>query len=211
MKNLNLLLFLALFMLINACKEKPVKELAKALKFKTGDIVFQTSKSEQSEAIQLATGSKYSHIGILYVDSLDYLVLEAVQPVKLTPLEEWIAQGENNDYVVKRLNENVLDLSEKDILKMKNLGQSYLGKNYDAYFEWNNKAFYCSELVWKIYKKVLRIELCELKKLKDFNLSNPKVKEKLTERYGKIIPKNQKVVSPADIFNSELLETIYPN
>lgn len=32
---------------------------------KDGDIIFQTSKSPQSQAIQKATGSKYSHMGIV--------------------------------------------------------------------------------------------------------------------------------------------------
>ena len=34
-------------------------------KIKNGDIIFQTSKSSQSKAIQLATNSKYSHMGII--------------------------------------------------------------------------------------------------------------------------------------------------
>lgn len=33
--------------------------------YKNGDIIFQTSKSNQSKAIQLATDSKYSHMGII--------------------------------------------------------------------------------------------------------------------------------------------------
>lgn len=209
MKKNNPIFVLLFLLLLSACKDKPVQELAVALDFKSGDIIFQTSKSEQSEAIQLATESKYSHIGILYKDSNEYMVLEAVQPVKMTPLEDWIAQGENKDYVVKRLLGVVKTISEDDISKMEALGKSYLGKDYDPYFEWSNKAFYCSELVWKMYKKGLGIELCKTKKMKDFKLDNPKVAEKLNERYGDKIPQNQKVVSPADIFNSELLETIY--
>jgi hypothetical protein len=31
---------------------------------RAGDILFQTSKSAQSKAVQLATKSKYSHMGI---------------------------------------------------------------------------------------------------------------------------------------------------
>ena len=33
---------------------------------KEGDIIFQTSTSSQSKAIQLATHSKYSHVGIIF-------------------------------------------------------------------------------------------------------------------------------------------------
>ncbi|MEZ4892959.1 MAG: YiiX/YebB-like N1pC/P60 family cysteine hydrolase [Saprospiraceae bacterium] len=47
--------------------------------------------------------SKYSHCGIVYRESGKFYVFEAVQPVKTTPLGEWIARGENGHYVVKRL------------------------------------------------------------------------------------------------------------
>ncbi len=35
--------------------------------FQNGDIIFQESKSSQSKAIQLATNSRYSHMGIIYI------------------------------------------------------------------------------------------------------------------------------------------------
>lgn len=66
-----------------------------------GDIIFQTSTSGQSKAIQIATGSKYSHMGIIYKLGNDFFVYEAVQPVKLTPLNDWINRGENGHYVVR--------------------------------------------------------------------------------------------------------------
>lgn len=51
-----------------------------------GDLIFHTSLSAQSQAIQLATHSPYSHCGILYRNGKEWQVFEAVQPVKLTPL-----------------------------------------------------------------------------------------------------------------------------
>ena len=68
-----------------------------------GDIVFHTSRSAQSLAIQLATKSPYSHMGIVYLRDGKPFVFEAVQPVKLTPLTEWIARGERQQFVAKRL------------------------------------------------------------------------------------------------------------
>ena len=72
-------------------------------KIQSGDIIFQTSTSNQSKAIQLATNSKYSHMGIIYENDGAYFVYEAVQPVKLTPLQTWIQRGKNGHYVIKRL------------------------------------------------------------------------------------------------------------
>ena len=64
---------------------------------------------------------------------------------------------------------------------------------------------YCSELVWKIYYEVLRIEIGELQTIKDFDLSNFIVQKKKEERFGKNIPINEMVISPESIFNSKLL------
>ncbi|MEJ7666762.1 MAG: hypothetical protein WKG07_48260 [Hymenobacter sp.] len=48
-----------------------------------GDLIFHTSQSAQSRAIQLATHSPYSHCGLLYKTNGEWQVFEAVQPVKL--------------------------------------------------------------------------------------------------------------------------------
>ncbi|WP_217278683.1 YiiX/YebB-like N1pC/P60 family cysteine hydrolase [Hymenobacter sp. BRD67] len=58
-----------------------------------GDLIFHTSQSAQSQAIQLATHSSYSHCGLLYKTNGEWQVFEAVQPVKLTPLARWAARG----------------------------------------------------------------------------------------------------------------------
>ena len=56
-------------------------------KLKVGDIIFQSSNSGQSRAIQLATHSKYSHVGLIFNENDQWMVYEAVQPVCVTPLE----------------------------------------------------------------------------------------------------------------------------
>ncbi len=176
-------------------------------KIKDGDIIFQTSQSRQCEAVRIATNSKFSHCGIIYIDNGKKYVYEAVQPVKITASEEWISHGENNSYVVKRLKNTSL-LTPATIEKMKKYGNQFKNKDYDLYFEWSDAKIYCSELVWKIYRNGADIELCKLESLKSFNLTNPKVKEILAERYGNKIPLEEKVVAPSQIVNSELLETI---
>jgi len=177
-------------------------------KLKSGDIIFQTSKSQQSKAIQLATHSKYSHVGIIYVEGDNILVYEAVQPVKLTPLHEWIKRGKKNHFVVKRLKESDKYLTSGNLLKMKSYGEKYLGKDYDIYFEWSNDRIYCSELVWKMYKEAIGIEIGKLQTLKEFDLENEIVKEIMTKRYGESIPLDEKVISPAEMFQSSKLKTI---
>ena len=176
-------------------------------KFKDGDIIFQTSESKQCEAVRIATNSKFSHCGIVYDIDGKWFVFEAVQPVKLTPIEDWIKHGKGNKYVVKRLKNDIV-LSPEVLQKMKAYSQQFDGKEYDAYFEWTDNRIYCSELVWKIYKNGANIELSKLQELKDFNLSDTRVKAILKERYGNDIPLNEKVIAPSNLADSDLLKTV---
>jgi len=74
-----------------------------AAALRDGDIIFHTSRSAQSAAIQRATHSPYSHVGIvIHRDGKPY-VFEANATVRYTPLADWIARGDGGRYVVKRL------------------------------------------------------------------------------------------------------------
>ena len=175
---------------------------------RNGDLIFQTSLSAQSQAIQLATKSEYSHCGIIYKNGNAYYVFEAVQPVKLTPLSAWIDRGKDKKFVIKRLKNADEVLTPAVLLKMKQVGDQFKGKNYDLTFEWSDDKIYCSELIWKIYQRAAGIELGTPEKLKDFDLSNEIVKKKMKERYGERLPMEETVISPAAIFNSDLLITV---
>lgn len=199
-KTISVILFVSFFL---SCSTDNFEK-----KLKSGDIIFQTSKSQQSKAIQLATHSKYSHVGIIYVENDKILVYEAVQPVKLTPLNEWINRGEKKHFVVKRLKEYDKYLTSSNLIRMKSIGEKFIGKNYDIYFEWSNDKIYCSELVWKIYKEAIGIEIGKLQTLSEFDLENEIVKEIMKKRYGETIPMDEKVISPAEMFKSNKLKTI---
>ncbi|HEX8545622.1 MAG TPA: YiiX family permuted papain-like enzyme [Cytophagaceae bacterium] len=185
-----------------------VAQLAERGEIKDGDLIFQTSLSGQSKAIQLATKSKYSHCGLIYRDGKDFYVFEAIQPVKRTPLERWIARGKGGKYVIKRLKNAEEVLTPQVLSKMKKVGEEFNGKNYDLTFEWSDEKIYCSELIWKVYQRASGLEIGKLEKLNDFDLSNEVVKQKMRERYGNNIPKDEIVISPAAIFESDLLVTI---
>jgi hypothetical protein len=185
-----------------------IQDLKENNKLKEGDIIFQTSLSRQSKAIQLATDSKYSHCGIIFKNKGKYYVYEAIQPVKQTALDKWIQRGKDGKFVIKRLVNGDRILTSDIIKKMKDIGQEFKGKNYDSTFEWSDENIYCSELVWKIYKRSTGLEIGELQKLREFDLTDSDVKKMMKERYGEIIPLDETVISPASIFKSELLETV---
>lgn len=173
-----------------------------------GDIIFQVSRSSQSRAIQLATHSPYSHVGIIFMRSGKYYVFEAVQPVRMTPLDTWVQRGEEGHYVIKRLKNRGAVLTPGVLARMKHVGNQFRGKDYDLAFNWSDERIYCSELVWKIYKRGAGLEIGRLERMKDFDLSHPAVKKKLRERYGDTIPLDEPVISPADMFDSPLLRVV---
>lgn len=166
---------------------------------KEGDVIFQTSQSQQSPLIQIATRSKISHCGIIVMKNGKPYVLETLKTLVVTPLDKFIARGEGGKYWLKR--------SNKENIKIKY--GSYLGKPYDLAFKFDNGKFYCSELIYDIYKNQLGIELCEPKKVSDYLILGtdklPQI-EKAMKKRG--ITKEQYAVAPVDIFESDYLEDV---
>jgi hypothetical protein len=179
-----------------------------AEQLRDGDILFQTSRSELSIPIQKATHSQYSHMGIVFLKNGSPHVYEAIKTVQYTPLRKWIARGEGGHYVVKRLREADRILTSQAVKKLRLAGNKFEGKPYDSYFEWSDKRIYCSELVWKIYDRGLGIRVGRLQKVRDLDLSHPIVKTKIKERYGNKVPLEETVISPSEMFSSDLLITV---
>lgn len=146
-----------------------------------GDIVFQTSNSKQSPFIQHATGSKWTHCGIVVYKGDKPYVLEASNVVKLTPFNEWKARSSN--FTKERLIDNCPKIKYK----------KYLGKPYDTSFRLDNDKYYCSELVYDIYKNQLGVEF-KLRKVSSYNILG--LNKMLMNRGIKL---NQLVIAPSDL------------
>lgn len=170
-----------------------------------GDIIFHTSRSSQSLAVQRATGSRYSHMGIIFLRDGKPHVFEAISTVSYTPLDRWIARGLKGEFVLKRLRKS---LNSGQITALRAAADKFKGKPYDLTFEWTDSRIYCSELVWKLYKRTLDIQIGDLQKLREFKLTDPAVQTKMKERYGSRIPLDEPVISPAAMFESPLLRTL---
>jgi uncharacterized protein YycO len=169
-----------------------------------GDIIFHTSRSAQSAAIQRATHSPYSHVGIVFLRDGKPFVFEAIATVRYTPLDAWIARGDGGRYVVRRLK---TALTPAQAAKLRASARQFEGKPYDLYFEWSDERIYCSELVWKMYEQALGVKLGALQELREFDLTDPVVKAKMRERYGANVPLEEPVISPGAQFESPLLIT----
>ena len=183
-----LLVIVVLFLGIKYCSGQTSTD-----KLKEGDLIFHTSKSEQSPLIQYATMSVLSHCGIIIEKGDGLYVLEATGKLKLTPLQEFINRGKGKQWWAKR----VIDKP----IKVKY--QHLLGRRYDRSFKPGNNLFYCSELLHHIYKTQFGIELCKYRKVSDYHLSG--LKETLKKRG---IDLNQEVVAPIDIYDSDKAKNI---
>ena len=193
------LLILLIVLLGSAAQAKP------AYVPQVGDIVFHTSTSSQSKAVQAATHSPYSHMGVVLFQQGKPVVFEAVQPVKYTPLQAWLDRGQGGRYVVKRPRQALTPAQQT---RLSQSAKPFVGKPYDLTFEWSDARIYCSELVWKMYERGLGLQLAPLAKLGSFDLRHPAVQAKLHERYGQQVPLNEPVISPQAVFDSPLLKTV---
>src|SRR5262245_19120850 len=80
----------------------PPPAAARQPTWQNGDVVLQTSGSAQSAAIQIATGSPYSHTGLVEVAPDGVFVIEAIGTVSRTPINRWIRRGQGRRYTALR-------------------------------------------------------------------------------------------------------------
>ncbi|MCH2534695.1 MAG: hypothetical protein MK008_09670 [Bdellovibrionales bacterium] len=178
-----------------------------------GDIVFQKSQSRQSKAIQEATDSPWTHMGIIFNKDNRWLVYEAVQPVSVTTLERFQERSKDRHIVIKRIQKQFIDLSTNE--NQRRLYEElikFYGLNYDFLFQWSDESIYCSELIWKGIFNAFNKSLGRVERFKDMNLSGPYVKQLIKERLeqtGKELDLNEKIITPISIMNSQHLETVY--
>jgi uncharacterized protein YycO len=181
---------------------------AQSSSLRDGDIIFQTSRSAQSVAVQKATGSRYSHMGLVLMRNGKPFVFEAAGVVQYTPLDRWVARGVGGHFVVKRLRDASEVLTSSGVERLHRASKKYQGRPYDLTFEWSDDRMYCSELIWKIYQRELGVRIGELQKIKEFDLTDPVVRKKMQERYGTQVPLEEPVISPVAMFESSRLVTV---
>ena len=164
-----------------------------------GDVIFQTSLSQQSPLIKMGTRSTITHCGVVVMKDGKPYVLETQKTLVLTPLKKFIARGKDSKYWHKR--------PKLDNIKIKY--SSYLGKPYDLAFKFDNGKFYCSELIYDVYLNQLGVELCKPKTIDDYLILGshriPKINRAMKKRG---ITMEQYAVAPVDVFNSKELRFV---
>lgn len=189
---------------------------------KTGDIVFQKTITSASDAIMLASGTQYTHVGIVEVDKAGRpQVIEAVGPVQKIPLDDWIKKGDGDRITVKR----VKGLSEAQAGEAVASARRYMGRPYDHYFYETRDQIYCSELVYAAFKDGPDITVGKEEKVRDLNIDTGAAQKLIQQRwkshplckakgaknfkacYALIL--DQTLVTPASIARDPQMELVY--
>ena len=163
-----------------------------------GDLVFHESRSAQSAIIAEVTGSRWTHVGVVFERRGELWVLEAVEPVRWTRFDRWRERGAGGDYEVRRPRRA---LSAADLRRLRRAGERHLGRRYDARFEWSDRRMYCSELAWKMYARALHIELVPPARWSDFDLG-PAAIALARRRLGRLPAPDALVVTPRALLDS---------
>jgi hypothetical protein len=182
---------------------------SRAADLRDGDIVFQTSHSRQSAAVALATRSRLTHMGVVFVDRGEPWVLEAVEPVKRTPFEAWRRRGEGGRVWVKRLRDARYVLTPAVVARMRLTGEGWLGRHYDLQFRWDDERLYCSELVYKLYERGAGVRIGRVQRAGEMALASPEVQRKLRDRFrDSAFSPDEPVITPQAMFDDPRLALV---
>jgi len=186
-----------------ASASPPPRAASPAPQWRNGDVVLQTSASAQSAAIQLATHSPYSHAGLVEVAPDGVFVIEALGKVSRTPIAAWIRRGDGRRYTALRRR----DLAPEAGAAVAAAARAFLGKRYDAQFEWSDDRIYCSELVAKAYQRGAHLSAGRMQRIRDLDLVP--ILAAARARYGDALPLDREVLTPASLAEDAGFVTVH--
>lgn len=171
---------------------------------KAGDVVFQSlGGSPLIEMIEGCTKSDYSHCGLVAQKDGQWMVIEAIGPVREIPLADWIRNGRNDGFAAYRLKSGYASQAGA-IVKA---ARTFLGKPYDIHYELDDAKIYCSELVFKAFRKATGEDLGRLTKLKDLDWKRYEPLIKQIEN-GQV-PLERAIITPVAVARAKQLERVY--
>jgi hypothetical protein len=191
---------------------------------KRGDIVFQTSSSNQSLAILLASRSKFSHMGIVDFESDGKaVVLEASATARATPLASWVKRGVGGRVAAYRMR----GLTAEQAGKAAQAARSYFGRKYDLFFFDGDDELYCSEFVFLAFRNGAGLNLGQYQSVGSLDLDNFASRKVIAARWQKYplcsngkasdveaclaIIREQRLITPVSIAEDKALELVFSN
>ena len=173
------------------------------IKFREGDIIFQRSSGELADKIAAITKSELTHCGIVVIENEKVMVLEAGDTVSLKPVKEWVKRGEGKKFLLMRAK----NIKPGQVTAIIEESRKYYDKPYDFKYSWDDDFIYCSELVYKCYKRGSGIELCPFIALKDLDYKGHE--EYIKKLMNGKLPLDLEMITPVGISRSGELKVIY--
>lgn len=183
-----------------------------------GDLIFQEAcDGGMNTAIKAATrgieGYNITHVGIVWQKSpLQYYVIEATHPeVKVTPLQTYLHPKDEcaPRSVVGRLKATYHPLIQPALIQ----ALQKVGKKYDDAFDINNDQYYCSELIYQIFKEANHGQEVFPLVAMTFKSKNtgefPAYWVEHFQKMGIPIPEGQPGNNPGDMSRSALLDIVH--
>ncbi len=168
-----------------------------------GDFIFQHLPGDLTEMILEVSGGIYSHCGIVVEKHGTLYVLEAIGPVKETPVNEWIARGKGARFTLVRLKKDY----QGQVENMIRSAYRYLGRPYDVQYEWDDEKIYCSELIYKAVLEGAGIRIADFVRLGD--LKWQPYEQQIRSLDGGGLPLDRRMITPDAVAFSDKVETIY--
>ncbi len=196
------LIALLAILFTSSCSREP--GAASGYQPREGDFLFQSlPHNDLIDAIEGSTGSPFSHCGIVKKSGTAWVVVEAIGPVKETPLALWVLQGRKSAYAAYRLRPP-LDAKIPQILAAT---QKYKGRPYDIHYDLDEARIYCSELLWKSVRDATGRELGKLQRLGDLGWQ-PYEKVIRTIENG-ALPLDRVMITPKAFAEAPELEPVF--
>lgn len=173
-----------------------------------GDILFQSLPNEPGmdlvDAIEGATESPYSHCGMVFRENDDWWVIEAIGPVKITHMQDYIDRGREHKVWAYRFKEE----SRKHIPVALAAMKEDLEKPYDARYRFDSEAIYCSELIYRGWKAATGEGLGKTVTLGSLKWEKYKPVIEAIEGQGNH-PLDREMITPRDLAKAKELELVY--
>lgn len=199
-------------------------DVAKMPALANGDLVFQTDRTAQMLAILFATGSVYTHVGVVAVSpGGEPMVIEAARTVRQIPLSVWLMHGYGRRVMVERFGGFSPDGGRAVVAA----AADYKGRPYDIFFLFRKDHIYCSELVFYAFRDALGLNIGQVQTVSELNTDNFAVRRILALRwrrdpvcqtadirsfddcFAKI--RAQSIITPVSLARDPRLRVIYSN
>ena len=174
-----------------------------------GDIVFIRVGNFLYRRVAAATLSWTSHVGMVHHRAGDeWMIAESAVPrSRFCSLSRFIHRSQQGVVSIKRLREAPDAQAQA---KLAEAATRRLGRWYHLGFDLDSRMQFCSKFVHEIYREAMGVELGTIENFRQLLSKNPRTSLRFWRCWflGRI-PWHRRTVTPASLYESPLLETVY--